>query len=203
MPMQRCLTIRQSVCSVTCKQALLSQVAVLQGLIVLHLSSACVQSLRQQVLLDNAAVCQLPILLLHTRYSVASVTWSMCMLQVFTAAVFSFAHGSNDVANSIGPFATIYGIYQNEGVSSSSKIPTWILVVGMDLSCHLSQTQRAQLCSLCMNFLCRLGPVHCGSIVCKHCVQSKAMRCFNACGWQIMSMCINIATAMHSTILQY
>lgn len=55
------------------------------------------------------------------------------ILQVFTAAVFSFAHGSNDVANSIGPFATIYGIYKEGGVSSSAKVPVWILVVG---KCH-------------------------------------------------------------------
>lgn len=141
--------------------------------------------------------------LLHTTYSIASVTWSMCMWQVFTAAVFSFAHGSNDVANSIGPFATIYGIYQNEGVSSSSKIPTWILVVGMDPQ-HLPEpTQRAQLCSLCMSFLCNFGHEHCSNIMCKHGVQPGAMRCFSACGWQIMSMCVNIATAMHSTILHY
>ena len=52
-------------------------------------------------------------------------------LQVFTAAVFSFAHGSNDVANSIGPFATVYGIYRDGGVASGAPVPVWILVVGM------------------------------------------------------------------------
>lgn len=31
--------------------------------------------------------------------------------QVFTAMANSFAHGSNDVANSVGPFAAIWGIY--------------------------------------------------------------------------------------------
>lgn len=51
-------------------------------------------------------------------------------LQVFTAAVFSFAHGSNDVANSIGPFATVYGIYKDGGVAKNAAVPVWILVVG-------------------------------------------------------------------------
>ena len=32
----------------------------------------------------------------------------LVLLQVFTAMANSFAHGSNDVANSIGPYAAIY-----------------------------------------------------------------------------------------------
>lgn len=51
-------------------------------------------------------------------------------LQVCTACANSFAHGSNDVANAIGPFAAIYGIWQNPNISKSSKVPTWILAVG-------------------------------------------------------------------------
>lgn len=36
-------------------------------------------------------------------------------VQVFTAAFDSFAHGANDVANSIGPFASIYSLYKSRG----------------------------------------------------------------------------------------
>ena len=54
-------------------------------------------------------------------------------MQVFTAAVFSFAHGSNDVANSIGPFAAVYGVYRYGGVRSNAPVPVWVLVVGMSL----------------------------------------------------------------------
>jgi len=36
-------------------------------------------------------------------------------LQVFTAAFDSFAHGANDVANSIGPFSSIYELYRSGG----------------------------------------------------------------------------------------
>ncbi|KAL4428574.1 hypothetical protein ABPG77_008886 [Micractinium sp. CCAP 211/92] len=51
-------------------------------------------------------------------------------LQVFTAMCNSFAHGSNDVANSIGPFAGIYAVWRCTCVNSKSDVPTWILVVG-------------------------------------------------------------------------
>lgn len=37
--------------------------------------------------------------------------------QVISACAVSFAHGANDVANAIGPFAAIYGVYQNGYVS--------------------------------------------------------------------------------------
>ncbi|KAJ3288328.1 Na+/Pi symporter, partial [Rhizoclosmatium sp. JEL0117] len=52
-------------------------------------------------------------------------------LQVMTAAFASFAHGSNDVANSVGPFAGVYAIW-SEGKLSSNKapVPTWMLAFG-------------------------------------------------------------------------
>lgn len=51
-------------------------------------------------------------------------------LQVFTAACDSFAHGANDVANSIGPFAAIISIYKDEAFESDSSVPIWILALG-------------------------------------------------------------------------
>jgi sodium-dependent phosphate transporter len=51
-------------------------------------------------------------------------------LQVFSACVMSFAHGANDVANSVGPFAAIYNIWSTESIPSKSKVPEWILVLG-------------------------------------------------------------------------
>ncbi len=44
-------------------------------------------------------------------------TW----LQVFTAAFDAFAHGANDVANSIGPFASIFSLHQSAGMISEIK----------------------------------------------------------------------------------
>ena len=51
-------------------------------------------------------------------------------LQVFTAICDSFSHGANDVANSIGPFAAIWGIYNNTGIKAKSDVPIWILCLG-------------------------------------------------------------------------
>ncbi|KAI9294196.1 phosphate-repressible phosphate permease [Neoconidiobolus thromboides FSU 785] len=53
-------------------------------------------------------------------------------LQVITASMASFAHGSNDVANAVGPFATIYYIWSEAKVDVSGKtnVPYWILAVG-------------------------------------------------------------------------
>lgn len=44
-------------------------------------------------------------------------------LQVFTASGFAFSHGSNDIANAIGPFAAILEILRTGEVGSSSPIP--------------------------------------------------------------------------------
>lgn len=55
-----------------------------------------------------------------------------CTLQVLTSCFASFAHGSNDVANAIGPLTTIYYVWKNGAVDVTGKapIPTWILAYG-------------------------------------------------------------------------
>jgi solute carrier family 20 (sodium-dependent phosphate transporter) len=51
--------------------------------------------------------------------------------QIFSACADAFAHGANDVANSIGPFAAMYYVYRNNGkIGSNSDAPKWILVIG-------------------------------------------------------------------------
>jgi PiT family inorganic phosphate transporter len=49
---------------------------------------------------------------------------------IFAAALLSFAHGANDVANAIGPLAAINDAVVNRGVSSSASIPLWVMGVG-------------------------------------------------------------------------
>jgi solute carrier family 20 (sodium-dependent phosphate transporter) len=51
-------------------------------------------------------------------------------LQVFTSCFNMFAHGSNDVANSIGPFAAVYLVWSTGSVVSKAPVETWILAVG-------------------------------------------------------------------------
>jgi len=51
-------------------------------------------------------------------------------LQIFTAIFDSFAHGANDVANAVAPFAAVYSVYVTGGISSKSGVPVWILALG-------------------------------------------------------------------------
>ncbi|MDB4038539.1 inorganic phosphate transporter, partial [Candidatus Thioglobus sp.] len=52
-------------------------------------------------------------------------------LMIITACAMAFAHGSNDVANAIGPLAAVYSIVQSGGeIVSKSVLPSWILLVG-------------------------------------------------------------------------
>ena len=49
---------------------------------------------------------------------------------IFAAALLSFAHGANDVANAIGPLAAINDAVINGGISSKAQIPLWVMGVG-------------------------------------------------------------------------
>lgn len=54
-------------------------------------------------------------------------------VQVFTCCCDSFSHGANDVANSIGPFAAIYVVYNAGEVSKKNELGDdayWILALG-------------------------------------------------------------------------
>ncbi len=53
------------------------------------------------------------------------------VLMVFTAMAMAFAHGSNDVANAIGPLAAIVSVVSSGGeVAQKSAIPIWVLLLG-------------------------------------------------------------------------
>lgn len=53
------------------------------------------------------------------------------VLMVFTACSMAFAHGSNDVANAIGPLAAVVGVVETGGVfAQESSVPEWILLLG-------------------------------------------------------------------------
>ena len=49
---------------------------------------------------------------------------------IFAAAMLSFAHGANDVANSIGPLAAIHDALTTGSISSKASIPIWVMMVG-------------------------------------------------------------------------
>ena len=53
------------------------------------------------------------------------------ILMVLTACAMAFAHGSNDVANAIGPLAAIVSVIQSGGeIAAKSLVPPWILLIG-------------------------------------------------------------------------
>lgn len=49
---------------------------------------------------------------------------------IVSAALLSFAHGANDVANAIGPLAAINDALMTGAVSGKASIPIWIMIVG-------------------------------------------------------------------------
>lgn len=49
---------------------------------------------------------------------------------IFAAALLSFAHGANDVANAVGPLAAINDAVLHGGVSAKATIPLWVMTVG-------------------------------------------------------------------------
>lgn len=60
-----------------------------------------------------------------------SVEKIFSVLMLFTACAMAFAHGSNDVANAIGPLAAIHSVISSGGeIASKSALPLWILFLG-------------------------------------------------------------------------
>lgn len=51
-------------------------------------------------------------------------------LQVFSSCCVAFAHGANDVANAIGPYAAILHVYENASMSTTVVTPKWMLALG-------------------------------------------------------------------------
>jgi inorganic phosphate transporter, PiT family len=61
----------------------------------------------------------------------ANVESIFAILMIFTACAMAFAHGSNDVANAVGPLAAVVGTINSGGeVLQKSIMPAWILLLG-------------------------------------------------------------------------
>ncbi|MCV6614699.1 MAG: inorganic phosphate transporter [Cellvibrionaceae bacterium] len=52
------------------------------------------------------------------------------ILMIFTACAMAFAHGSNDVANAVGPLAAVVNTVQAGAVGAKSMMPSWVLLLG-------------------------------------------------------------------------
>ena len=44
-------------------------------------------------------------------------------MQVFTASAFAFSHGSNDIANAVGPFAAVLDVLRTDSISGETTVP--------------------------------------------------------------------------------
>ena len=64
------------------------------------------------------------------RFHYANVEKIFAVMMVFTASAMAFAHGSNDVANAVGPMAAVIGIATDGTLASQSSLPGWVLLVG-------------------------------------------------------------------------
>ncbi|WP_444911651.1 inorganic phosphate transporter [Microbulbifer sp. PAAF003] len=60
----------------------------------------------------------------------ANVERVFAILMVFTACAMAFAHGSNDVANAVGPLAAVVNTIQSGAITVKSTMPSWILLLG-------------------------------------------------------------------------
>jgi len=88
------------------------------GLVIMFMSMMSIRKIK----LDPAA---------DKDFQFANVERVFGVLMVVTACAMAFAHGSNDVANAIGPVAAVIGIVQSGGeIAQKSILPIWVLILG-------------------------------------------------------------------------
>ena len=66
----------------------------------------------------------------NREFQFATVERIFGVLMLITACAMAFAHGSNDVANAVGPVAAVVNIAQTGNVEQSSVVSPWLLVLG-------------------------------------------------------------------------
>jgi inorganic phosphate transporter, PiT family len=58
------------------------------------------------------------------------IEFAFGLLMIISASAMAFAHGSNDVANAIGPLAAIVSVLDTGVIGSKAAISPWVLLVG-------------------------------------------------------------------------
>lgn len=91
--------------------------AVLLGIIVALLGSFLIRKVKTDPKADK-------------KFHYANVERIFAVLMVFTASAMAFAHGSNDVANAVGPMAAVISTAQTGMIASKSALPAWVLLIG-------------------------------------------------------------------------
>jgi len=117
----------------------LSMVTLLKGLKHIGLNLSFIESLQYSILI-GIGIALLGAVLLRKIKNIKQqrgdvvfdgVERVFAILMVFTACAMAFAHGSNDVANAVGPLAAIVNVVQSGGeIAAKSTMPWWILLLG-------------------------------------------------------------------------
>ncbi|WP_438957716.1 inorganic phosphate transporter [Porticoccus sp.] len=92
-------------------------IAIVVGLLVMALGTLLLRRVKR----DEAA---------EKNNRFASVERVFAVLMIFTACAMAFAHGSNDVANAVGPLAAVVSVINSGAVEAQSVMPRWILLLG-------------------------------------------------------------------------
>ena len=58
------------------------------------------------------------------------IEFAFGLLMIVSASAMAFAHGSNDVANAIGPLAAIVSVVDTGAIGSKAAISPWVLFIG-------------------------------------------------------------------------
>lgn len=118
---------------------IISLVTIFKGLTHLKINLSVFQSFCVAVLLGLLSACLSWIFIRKVEedreadrdFHFASVEKVFAPMMLFTACAMAFAHGSNDVANGIGPLAAVMSIISSGGeVMQESDLPVWILLLG-------------------------------------------------------------------------
>lgn len=65
-----------------------------------------------------------------TKEELDAVEKKFGILSIMTAASMAYAHGSNDVANAIGPVAAVVQVITSGSLSESTIVPYWVVLLG-------------------------------------------------------------------------
>lgn len=118
---------------------IISLVTIFKGLTHLKIDLSVFQSFCVAVLLGLLSACLSWIFIRKVEedreadrdFHFASVEKVFAPMMLFTACAMAFAHGSNDVANGIGPLAAVMSIISSGGeVMQESDLPVWVLLLG-------------------------------------------------------------------------
>ena len=117
---------------------ILTNAMVYKGLKNLHLDLSFVHALVTSLLVGSLAFVITKFLVKKIPYN---ASWNLQKqfhetenvfkyLQILTAFYVAFAHGSNDVANAVGPLAAVVAILKDGQVHMQVVMPTWVLGLG-------------------------------------------------------------------------